>query len=103
MSDEAISEQELINNLEGKAVQRLRLVQDEDLRFRIYATLSWKENEQLLETQRKKPRAWASLDRLVEHIKNKYRPMPVIELHLRSDDEYRISNQKHLTEPHTEK
>lgn len=84
MTTDAISEQELINNLESKAVKSMTLVQGDDGKFRIYVTLTWKEGRQLLETQRKKPRTWASLDRLVRHINTKYGHVPVIQLELRS-------------------
>lgn len=87
MSHDAISEQELIDYLESKAVKGMALVQGEDNKFRIYVTLTWKEGRQLLETQRKKPRTWASLDRLVRHINTKYRQVPVIQLELRSNNE----------------
>lgn len=87
MSHDAISEQELIDNLESKAVKGMTLVQGEDNKFRIYVTLTWKEGRQLLETQRKKPRTWASLDRLVRHINTKYRQVSVIQLELRSKNE----------------
>jgi hypothetical protein len=78
----AIDEPGLIDNLVNKTVKRLCLVQGECSKFYLYVTLSWKEGEQLLETQRKRPRAWASLDRLVRHINSKYGPIPVIELKL---------------------
>ena len=87
MTQDAISEQELIDNLASKAVKSMTLVQGEDNKFRIYVTLTWKEGRQLLETQRKKPRTWASLDRLVRHINTKYRQVPVIQLELRSRNE----------------
>lgn len=88
MAHDAISELELIDNLESKAVKSLALVQGEDNKFRIYATLTWKEGRLLLETQRKKPRTWASLDRLVRHINSKYENVPVIHLELRSQHDH---------------
>lgn len=87
MSHDAIGEQELIDNLESNAVKNMALVQGEDNKFRIYVTLTWKEGRQLLETQRKTPRTWASLDRLVRHINTKYRQVPVIKLELRNKNE----------------
>ncbi|EGY29255.1 putative protein pFBAOT6.29, partial [Candidatus Regiella insecticola 5.15] len=44
--------------------------------------LSWKGGDLLLETQRKTPRVWSSLDRLVKHINSKYGKVPIIELQL---------------------
>ncbi len=87
MTTDAISETELVDNLESKAVKNMALVQDEDDKFRIYVTLTWKEGRQLLETQRKTPRTWASLDRLVRHINTKYGKVPAIQLELRSQNE----------------
>lgn len=95
MSQGAISEQELIDNLENKAVKGMALVQKEDGKFRIYVTLTWKEGRQLLETQRKEPRTWASLDRLVRHINRKYQQVPVIQLELRSKNESTKHEKKH--------
>lgn len=87
MTSDAISEIELVDNLENKAVKNMAIVQGEDGKFQIYVTLTWKEGRQLLETQRKKPRMWASLDRLVRHINTKYGKVPVIHLELRSENE----------------
>jgi len=84
MGNDAISELELIDNLGNNAVKSLKLVQDAEGKFFIYVQLTWKGGELVLETQRKKPRAWSSLDRLVKHINQKYGKVPAIELHLRS-------------------
>jgi len=58
----------------------------EDLKFCIYIQLSWKGGDLLLETQRKKPRVWSSLDRLAKHINSKYGSVPVVELYLWSKE-----------------
>lgn len=84
MSHKPINELGLSDNLVNKTVKRLGLVQVEYSKFYLYVTLTWKEREQLLKTQRKKPRAWASLDHLVRHINSKYGSVPIIELKLRS-------------------
>ncbi|WP_229636049.1 hypothetical protein [Vibrio parahaemolyticus] len=94
MKHDVISEPELIDNLESKAVKTITLVQGEDNKFRIYATLTWKEGRQLLETQRKEPRTWASLDRLVKHINQRYENVPIIQLELRSNNNERGKHQK---------
>jgi hypothetical protein len=78
-----IVEHELIDNLAHHAVKRMRLVQVER-GFRITVELGWKEGQILLVTQRKKPKEWASLDRLVRHINVNYATVPVITLHLGS-------------------
>lgn len=87
MTQNGINEQALIDNLVNNSVTTMQVVQGEDGKFRIYVTLTWKEGQQLLETQRKTARAWASLDRLTRHINQKYRNAPVIELKLRGEDE----------------
>lgn len=91
MGTDTINEVELIDNLESGAVSKMTLVQSEDRRFMIYVQLSWKGGELLLETQRKKPRVWSSLDRLVKHINARYSRVPIIELHLwrKSEDDHR--------------
>jgi len=82
--NDGISEQDLIDNLESMAVKKMSLVQGNNGKFEIYVSLTWKEGQQRLETQRKKPRTWASLDRLVRHINRKYPKVPIIQLELRS-------------------
>lgn len=94
MTNDAISETELVDNLESKAVKSMTFVQGEDDKFRIYVILTWKEGRQLLETQRKKPRTWASLDRLVRHINTKYGKVPAIQLELRSKNGNGNGNQQ---------
>ncbi|MGX9998322.1 hypothetical protein [Vibrio sp. JZG120] len=94
MKHDVISEPELIDNLESKAVKTMALVQGEDGKFCIYVTLTWKERRQLLETQRKEPRTWASLDRLVKHINQKYENVPIIQLELRSNNNENGKHQK---------
>ncbi|EJE4183736.1 hypothetical protein M3890_004653 [Vibrio parahaemolyticus] len=86
MKNNVISEPELMDNLESKAVKTMALVQGEDGKFYVYVTLTWKEERQLLETQRKEPRTWASLDRLVKHINQKYENVPIIQLELWSNN-----------------
>ncbi len=63
----------------------LRIVQVEK-GFRIYLSLKWKEGEILLVTQRKYPREWVSIDRLVRHMNKHYGNLPPIFLHLRSEE-----------------
>ncbi|ECE2109004.1 hypothetical protein C4X16_21330 [Salmonella enterica] len=82
MADKTISELELIDNLKNNTVKKMRLVQRSDGKFMIYVEINWKGGELLLETQRKSPRMWSSLDRLVNHINSKYGSVPLIELTL---------------------
>ncbi|EIN3662813.1 hypothetical protein RFJ04_004404 [Klebsiella variicola] len=87
MSNEKITELELIDNLGNKTVKKMTLIQGEDEKFSILVQLSWKGGELLLETQRKTPRVWSSLDRLIKHINSKYGQVPLIELKLRSNED----------------
>lgn len=82
MNNETITEPELIDNLGNQSVKKMMLVQGEDGKFSIRVQLSWKGGDFLLETQRKTPRVWSSLDRLVKHINSKYGKVPIIELQL---------------------
>ncbi|HHG1945686.1 TPA: hypothetical protein ACPUSD_004929 [Klebsiella pneumoniae] len=82
MNNETITEPELIDNLGNQSVKKMMLVQGEDGKFSIRVQLSWKGGDLLLETQRKTPRVWSSLDRLVKHINSKYGKVPIIELQL---------------------
>ncbi|PHM51280.1 hypothetical protein [Xenorhabdus sp. KK7.4] len=80
MSNNTINELELIDNLNNNTVKKMTLVQGEDEKFKVYVQITWKEGDLLLETQRKKPRVWSSLDRLVKHINIRYGCVPLIEL-----------------------
>lgn len=77
-----INEQTLIDSLESNSVKKIKLIQGKDRKFTILACLTWKGGGQILVTQRKRPRAWASLDRLIRHMETKYPNLPIIEIHL---------------------
>lgn len=87
MSNEKITELELIDNLGNKTVKKMTLIQGKDEKFSIVVQLTWKGGELLLETQRKTPRVWSSLDRLIKHINSKYGPVPLIEIKLWSNED----------------
>jgi len=78
----AISESELIMVVRTKALTSLHINQTEEGKFRITAKLNNQEGELDLVTFRKTPREWASLDRLVKHIQEKYVGIPPIILTL---------------------
>lgn len=82
MNNKTITEPELIDNLKNQSVKKMMLVQGEDGKFSIRVQLSWKGGDLLLETQRKTPRVWSSLDRLVKHINSKYGKVQIITLQL---------------------
>ncbi len=87
-----IQENELVKNLSNGAVTLLRIVEDKKGKYQTFVQLSWREGEIQVVTQRKKPKQWASLDRLAAHIKKYYygNLIPVITLQLQgAEDETR--------------
>jgi predicted transglutaminase-like cysteine proteinase len=79
----AINEAELTDFIKNKAVKRLNIVQNENGKYQIVITLTWKEGDWNLETTRGKIREWASLDRMALHIREKYEgALPPISLTL---------------------
>ena len=77
-----IRESELVMMLRSKALKRLHIIQTQQKKFIIKVNLNNQENELDLVTFRKKPREWASLDRLVKHIQKKYGAIPPTTLSL---------------------
>jgi hypothetical protein len=75
---DAINESELVLVVRGKALKSMHVDQTEEGKFRIAVTLNSQEEKLELVTFRKTPREWASLDRLVKHIQQKYRGIPSI-------------------------
>ena len=67
-----IVEAELVDFIRNKAVKKLNIIQVDESKYQIVANLTWKEGDWYLVTTRKKPREWASLDRLARHIREKY-------------------------------
>jgi hypothetical protein len=76
----AINESELVLVVRSKALQMLHISQTKEGKFRITVTLNSPQEDFELVTFRKTPREWASLDRLVKHIQEKYRGIPSITL-----------------------
>lgn len=77
-----ISESDLIDCVRNNAVKKLKIIQDPNSKYRIVVNLTWKEGDFDLITTRRKPREWASLDRLVRHIQDNYGAIPPITLTL---------------------
>ena len=67
-----IIESELADFVLNGAVKHLHLIQTEAGKYQIVINLTWKKGDWHLVTSRGKPREWASLDRLVRHIREKY-------------------------------
>jgi hypothetical protein len=76
----AINEAELTDFMKNKAIKRLTIVQSEEGKYRIVINLTWKEGDWNLVTTRGGPREWASLDRLIRHLSDKYESLPPITL-----------------------
>ncbi|MEY3200729.1 MAG: hypothetical protein RIR70_279 [Pseudomonadota bacterium] len=68
----SISESELTDFVANGAVKHLHLIQTEAGKYQIVINLTWKKGDWHLMTSRGKAREWASLDRLVRHIREKY-------------------------------
>lgn len=60
----------------AKFVKRIRIEQTPDSKYLTYITIQKEDHEQLLITQRKIPKEWASLDRLVKHLSSIYENLP---------------------------
>ena len=83
----SISEAELADFVRNKAVKRMYIVQGANARYQIIVTLTWKPGDWNLVNAKKKPRQWASLDRLTRHIINEYsNELPPINLVLYSKE-----------------
>jgi hypothetical protein len=81
-----ISESELVLVVRSRALKRMHIIQTEEGKFRVVVNLNNQEEELDLVTFRKKPREWASLDRLAKHIQEKYGAIPPITLSLFSGE-----------------
>lgn len=57
-------------------VKRIRIEETPDEKYRTHITIQKEETEQLLITQRKEPKEWASLDRLIKHLHSIYDKVP---------------------------
>jgi hypothetical protein len=67
-----IYEAELIDSFKNNAVQQIKILQTSTDKYQLVITLSWKGGDWKLATTRNTPREWVSLDRLTNHILNKY-------------------------------
>lgn len=79
-----LSEAELADAVRNSAIQQLTIVQIQSDKYRIVANLTWKEGDFYLVTTRKTVREWASLDRLIRHIRDSYGTPPKINLVLKT-------------------
>lgn len=79
-----ITETDLVRAARYQAIKSIRVEETPDERYRTHITVMTEGHlrEKILITQRKTPREWASLDRLVKHIRNSYGVIPKIALSL---------------------
>lgn len=85
-----VLESQLRDYCEQGAVTHMRIVrrrkgtgEDEKFGFELFVQLSWKEQEDILITYNsKRPRTWANLDRMTQHIDTEYRYKGTIFLEL---------------------
>jgi len=70
-----ITEIELCYAAEFKVIKSMRLQETSDHCYQIYVVTADDPNEKMLVTAKggDTPREWSSLDRLIRHIRNKYR------------------------------
>lgn len=81
-----IYESELILVVRSQALKRMHISQSDEGKYRVLVNLNNQEGELELVTYRKKPREWASLDRLAKHIQEKYGAIPIMTLTLFSGE-----------------
>lgn len=69
---EPILEKDLVLAGQNKAIENLRIQQLPDGKYSVIVKLTWRTDEVVQMTQRKRVRGWADLDRLLEHIRSNY-------------------------------
>lgn len=78
-----ITEAELKDNAQNGAVSFIKAARSPDGEgFNLFVNLVWKEGDLLLITQQKKPRTWASVDRLLAHIDRHYSEVASLTIYL---------------------
>jgi hypothetical protein len=69
---EPIFEKDLVLAGRNKAIESLRIEQLSDGRYSVIVKLTWRSDEVVQMTQKKRVRGWANLDRLLDHIRANY-------------------------------
>ena len=77
-----IQEKELVEFAANNAISLMEIEEHAD-GYGIKVQLTWREGRSVLMTQRNSIKTWASLDRLIAHIKTNYIDIPEIHLKLR--------------------
>lgn len=80
----SITEHELTLALQYRGIKKVRIAETEEDRYVTYITMVKEDEEKIVITRRKHAREWASLDRLIKHIKATYGNPGSIVLTLRS-------------------
>lgn len=81
-----VTESELILVVKSRALRRLNIHRTDSGGFRVSVNLNNQEGEHDLVTTRKNPREWASLDRLTNHIQEKFGAQLPITLYLQAGE-----------------
>lgn len=66
---DGLQDAELSRCLQNKMVEKLEIRENEKSRYEVHATLKWNSGVLPVITTKGKTREWASLDRLVKHLK----------------------------------
>lgn len=90
---DTINERTLKEKMTLGQLLHFRIVERADRCYRVYCRLAWIESEVLFETQRKEPREWSSMDRLLDYLQKTFGDTPIIFLRNFSEkDAYAIAN-----------
>lgn len=77
-----VTENLMAEYLKSKAIKEISVIENENGKYLIGITVTWKKGEMRLVTARKKPKEWVSLDRLARHLKKLDGDLPSIVLTL---------------------
>lgn len=80
-----ITEKELETAAHNAAIEHLRIQQLDNNEYSLVAKLTWRSDEQILITQRKQVRGWVNLNRLMDHIRVRYRLASEINVTLKGE------------------
>lgn len=69
---EPILEKDLVIAGKNKAIENLRIQQLDNGKYSVIVKLTWRSDELVQITQKKRVRGWANLDRLLQHIRKNY-------------------------------
>jgi hypothetical protein len=80
-----ISEPQFKDYARNGAITTLKIIEAKE-GYLVVATLSWKEGDYTLYSQRNRPRAWVSLDRLIKYLRAVAPTLQTITLELSGEE-----------------